>query len=255
MAKLIKCSDCNKKVSVNASTCPNCGAPVVLPKEKPKPKKWVSFLIGAVILLLILSMCSSDPDETEATTASSAEVVNGEPTPEPLVAETQEETKAKKNQIEEQNKTLGMTPDEFGERFMAQSKELGLGEHAWDKVDIKEGAVNDTFTMKISDALVLSGGVDKNGELRSLTYIMGRTDKGDEAAMSMILLGGITARVLNPDLPKEQTSQVVGDLMVSAANEFAQTGEAKESKIVGDVKYGVIASKAIGLWLYFEPVE
>ena len=89
MAKLIKCSDCNKKVSVNASTCPNCGAPVVLPKEKPKPKKWVSFLIGAVVLLLILAMCSSDPDETEVTTASSAEVVNNEPTPEPLVTETE----------------------------------------------------------------------------------------------------------------------------------------------------------------------
>ncbi|WP_201616469.1 zinc ribbon domain-containing protein [Psychrobacter urativorans] len=251
MAKLIKCSDCNKKVSVNASTCPNCGAPVVPPKEKPKPEKWVSFLIGAVILLLILAMCSSDPDETEATTASSAEVVNGEPTPESVVAETQ----AKKAQVEEQNKTLGMTPDEFGERFMAQSKKLGLGEHAWDKVDIKEGAVNDTFTIKISDALVLNGGVDKNGELRSLTYIMGKTDKGDEAAMNMILLGGITARVLNPDLPKEQTSQVVGDLMISAANKFAQTGEATESKIVGDVKYGVIASKALGLWLYFESVE
>lgn len=27
MAKLIKCSDCGKKVSVNASACPNCGAP------------------------------------------------------------------------------------------------------------------------------------------------------------------------------------------------------------------------------------
>ena len=89
MAKLIKCSDCNKKVSVNASTCPNCGAPVVLPTEKPKPKKWVSFLIGAVILLLILSMCSSDPDETEVTTASPIGAVNGEPTPEPVASEAE----------------------------------------------------------------------------------------------------------------------------------------------------------------------
>ena len=28
MAKLIKCSDCGKKISVNANACPNCGAPV-----------------------------------------------------------------------------------------------------------------------------------------------------------------------------------------------------------------------------------
>ena len=88
MSKLIKCSDCNKKVSVNASTCPNCGAPVVLPKEKPKPKKWVSFLIGAVILLLILAMCSSDPDETEVITTEST-VAAVEPTPEPVAAETE----------------------------------------------------------------------------------------------------------------------------------------------------------------------
>lgn len=27
MAKLIKCSDCGKKISVNANACPNCGAP------------------------------------------------------------------------------------------------------------------------------------------------------------------------------------------------------------------------------------
>lgn len=28
MVKLVKCEDCNKKVSINADTCPNCGSPV-----------------------------------------------------------------------------------------------------------------------------------------------------------------------------------------------------------------------------------
>lgn len=150
--------------------------------------------------------------------------------------------------------TLGITLDQFGTNFMANASELGLGDYSWDSnPELTKGKINDSFTLMLSDAIAMNGIVAKNGELKSITYIMGKTDEGDKAAMTMLIMGGITAKSLNPDLPQKQTSEVIGELVTSAAKEFEKTGSATESKIVGSVKYTVIASKTIGLWLSFEP--
>lgn len=173
--------------------------------------------------------------------------------------ETPKPIEAKKEQPEKsvvQDKTFGITVNEFGRTLMAEAKDLGLGDHAWGSdPELKKGAVNDTFTVMLRDDLALNGTVDKNGELKGITYIMGKTDKGDEAAMNMLLFGGLTARALNPNVPPKKASEVVGDLMVSAVEKFKKTGSATETKTVGDVKYTVIASKSIGLWLAFEPAK
>lgn len=73
MAKLIKCPDCNKKVSVNASTCPNCGAPsiasVVTPKKKTytktenKVKKISLYVIVLSVLIIMLVTCIVDDEK------------------------------------------------------------------------------------------------------------------------------------------------------------------------------------------------
>ena len=59
MAKLIKCSDCGKKVSVNAQACPNCGAPVSVQKSnsmgvKKDGTKW-SYIFGVFFILMSIS--------------------------------------------------------------------------------------------------------------------------------------------------------------------------------------------------------
>lgn len=59
MAKLIKCSDCGKKVSVNAQACPNCGAPVLAQRSnslgvKKDSTKW-GYIFGVFFILMSVS--------------------------------------------------------------------------------------------------------------------------------------------------------------------------------------------------------
>ena len=75
MAKLIKCSDCNKKVSINAVNCPNCGAPVtasmVTPKKRVytktenKVRKISLYVIVLSVLIIMLVTCIVDDEANE----------------------------------------------------------------------------------------------------------------------------------------------------------------------------------------------
>lgn len=57
MAKLIKCSDCGKKISANANACPNCGAPARYSAEldrinaDARSTRW-AYIIGVFSILL-----------------------------------------------------------------------------------------------------------------------------------------------------------------------------------------------------------
>ena len=191
-----------------------------------------------------VSKVSSEPEEDIVALAEETEAVVSEP--------AQVAKEIAKVPVEEVS-TLGITLNQFGTNFMANATELGLGDYSWDSnPKLTKGKINDSFTLMLSDAIAMNGIVAKNGELKSITYIMGKTDEGNKAAMTMLIMGGITAKSLNPDLPQEQTSEVIGELVTSAAKEFEKTGSATESKIVGSVKYTVIASKTLGLWLSFE---
>lgn len=193
-----------------------------------------------------------DTDTDESVTAKSSEPAT--------VEEKQPEQIKADEPVEEvvttpQEATLGLTVDEYGNKYMAEAKALGLGDFKWGGVDLNEGAVNDTFTMKLSDAISLMGTVDKNGELKSLTYIMGKTNEGDKEAVNMLMLAGITAKTLTPELPNEQTAGVVAKLTTEAVEKFSKEGEANETKVVGDVKYTVMANKMTGLWIIFSPKD
>lgn len=183
--------------------------------------------------------------EVEPTIKPESIKLESAPTPEPVaIAEV------------DRAKTLGLTPDEFGKRFVVAAEEFGLDKFPWSKVELSKGSVNDTFTKKIRKDLAMTGVVDKNGELKSITYILGQTDEGDQAALTMLMVGGATARVLNPDLPKEQTSKVASELLMNTAKKFTNGGDSvSDSVVVDGVKYGVTASDVIGLWLYFEAVD
>lgn len=197
---------------------------------------------------VVVTDVSSEPAEEIVALAEESEAVVSEP--------AQVAKEIAKVPVAEVS-TLGITLNQFGTNFMANATELGLGDYSWDSnPKLTKGKINDSFTLMLSDAIAMNGIVAKNGELKSITYILGKTDEGDNAAnaaMSMLIMGGITAKSLNPDLPQKQTSEVIGELVTSAAKEFEKTGSATESKIVGSVKYTVIASKTIGLWLSFEP--
>ena len=154
-----------------------------------------------------------------------------------------------------QDKTFGITPEEFGKRLSALGTELGLDDVEIGKFDIKEGPANNVFSEVLSDAVAVNGTVDKNGELKGITYIMGRTENGDKEIVTMLLMAGLSARVLSPDLPKEQTAGVVAKIVREAVEQFSETESGKSSVVVDGIKYGAIASKNTGIWIYFEPAE
>lgn len=206
---------------------------------------WAIVAIGGIFI---------DTD-TESVTAKSSEPTAVEEN-QPKQVKVDEPTEPVEEAVATpQEPTLGLTVDEYGNKYMTEVKELGLGDFEWGGVDLKEGAVNDTFTMKLSDAISLMGVVDKNGELKSLTYIMGKTNEGDKEALNMLMLAGITAKTLTPELPKEQTAGVVGKLTTEAVEKFSKEGEGNETKVVGDVKYTAMANEFTGLWIIFSPKD
>lgn len=152
-----------------------------------------------------------------------------------------------------QDKTFGITPDELGSRLSAEAKDVGLGDIPFDNFDLEKGSVNDVFIVKISDAIAMNGTVDKNGELKATTFIMGSSENGDTEIMSMLMMAGLTARALSPDLAKEETAGAVTELVVEVMNGFEKNGKGKASQVVDGIKYGVTADNILGLWISFEP--
>jgi hypothetical protein len=62
---LIKCGECDKQISSQAEACPNCGA------KPKKPAGWLSYEVGAIILVSIFK-CSSDSDRVPSTSPATA---------------------------------------------------------------------------------------------------------------------------------------------------------------------------------------
>ncbi len=194
-------------------------------------------LLTISILSSLLIACSDEPPT--------------EPPQQPSTQTTQSATATKAET--KQDKTFGITPDEYGNRISALVKEVGLGDYPV-KFDIQKGEVNDTFNVQLSDAIGTIGTVDKNGELKGITYIMGKTEKGDEAIMSMVIMAGITARALSPETPKEQTAGELVKLLTKTMETFSKTQKKTSNElVVGNTKYTVLADPNIGLWITFSP--
>lgn len=153
-----------------------------------------------------------------------------------------------------QEKTFGITPAEFSSRLSAEAKEVGLGDFASGDFDIREGEVNDGFTEILSDAIAMNGTVDKNGELKSVTFIMGQTDNGDTEIMNMMMIAGLSARAISPDQPKEQSAGALTEVVVDAVQQYGESGDGEASKTVGDIKYTGMANGQLGIWAVIEPV-
>lgn len=180
--------------------------------------------------------------EVKAAAADVPEVVEAEPVKATVTPEAVD-------------KTFGITPVEFSHRFSIEAEEVGFDNKVpYGDFETMKGAVNDVFTVILSDAIAMNGTVDKNGELKGITFLMGKTEKGDIEGLNMIILAGLSARAISPELPKEETAGTVMEIMSEAAEGFSETGEGESSKVVGDVKYTAIASQAMGIWIVLEPV-
>ena len=179
---------------------------------------------------------------------------------EPAAADTVATAQAEDNQNTEvesvpsaADKTFGITPREFSRQLSAEAEEVGFGNVPFGNFDTVKGSVNDSFSVKISDAIVMNGTVDKNGELKGVNFIMGATQEGEKEGMTMALLAGLSARAISPDVPKEESAGQIMTVMAEALQEFDDNSEGESSKTVKGIKYSATASKTVGLWLTIEP--
>lgn len=201
-----------------------------------------------ILSFLALVACSSEPTENTETTTSDKSVSTEIETASEIDESVEPETNI-------QDKTFGITPEEFGNRLSAEIKEVGIGDYDIQGFNIKEGKVNDVFSETLSDSIAMNGVVDKNGELKSVTFIMGQTDNVQNDIVNLSILSGLTARALTPGLPKEETAGELVKLMNKSINDFGEKGEGNNSKVIEDVKYTVSVDKMTGLWIIFEPAE
>lgn len=151
------------------------------------------------------------------------------------------------------DKTFGITPLDFSRRFSTEAEKVGFGKVPYGDFETTKGAVNDTFSVILSEAIAMNGTVDKNGELKGITFIMGKTQNGDKEVINMAMMAGLSARAISPDLPKEESAGTVMKVLGEAVEKFQENGEGESSKVVANVKYTAFASKTVGIWIILEP--
>lgn len=152
-------------------------------------------------------------------------------------------------------KHFGITPNEFTQRLAKLAKEVGLADVKADNIKTEKGEVNDTFTLPLGGGVTLTGTVNKEGQLKGLTYILGKSDKFAEELIATTFMAGLSARALSPELPKEKTAGEVVKLLSATVQEFNTTQKDVSNDIVfGNVKCSVMINSTIGVWIVFEPV-
>jgi len=160
---------------------------------------------------------------------------------------------SKKNEPIKIESNLGIKPEEFRKKFNAQLKNLEITTvRPVAEFDMYKGEVRDTFQVYFTDSLGLNGVVNKDGTLRELTYIVGATRDYENAMMDLLIVTGVTARVLNPN-NDNAPPQIVELINVTLEN----VGKEKNvhHTIVGNNRYYAMANEAIGLWVGFAPAK
>ncbi|MCT9188317.1 hypothetical protein KTH11_13860 [Acinetobacter baumannii] len=163
------------------------------------------------------------------------------------------EVKAETTKSEEAN--LGMTPEQFRQAFNKRLNDLDitivrpLGEF-----NIKNGDVRDVFQVEFSNEVNLTGAVNKDGMLRSVTFITVPGKDYEKAMVETLLLAGISANIVNTPESRDRTGKVVIDLIDKALKGIEKESNS-HTKTVGNVEYMAMASKFTGLWFSMEPPE
>lgn len=150
---------------------------------------------------------------------------------------------------------LGVTAEEFRQKFNAELKKADLSDlRPVAEFDIKQGEKAGTFNVMFGDALGMMGIVDKQNNLTSLVFMMGRTDEGDKVGVNLLVLSSFAARVLNPEADSKETATTLMRLIQKAMKDPTAENNTHR-QVFGNIKYYALASTYTGLWVGFEPVE
>ncbi len=148
-----------------------------------------------------------------------------------------------------------MTPEQFRQAFNKRLNDLDISiVRPLGEFNIKNGDVRDVFQVEFSSEIILTGAVNKDGMLRSITVITVPGKDYEKAMMETLLLTGISANIVNTPENKDRTGKVVIDLIDKALKDIEKEKNT-HIEIVGNVEYMAMASKFTGLWFSMEPPE
>lgn len=213
-------------------------------KSKPVLSRKKIFLYGLTLNFVLLALVGVFAPEVENKEAqAAAPAVQNEVQPEVAKKEVQP-VKAEAN--------LGMTPEQFRQKFNAQLKTLKIDTvRPLAEFDIETGDKRDTFQVMFSKDVGMTGIVNKDGFLREIVFIVGGTDDHKNATLDMIILTGISSRIFSPEI---NASQDLLDLMTQALKNMDQQ-ENIHKKTIGNVEYYALANEVTGLWVGISPID
>lgn len=237
--------------------------------KKPSLGRGKITSVGSILIFISMFFISSDDatktdsNDDKAVTSKPVEakteqnVTKPKPTTE---AVTSTEVVAKEQAVEVANDerdkimevgiTLGITPEEYGNKFNKLTKLAGLKKKVWSNVGLnlnKQEYLN-TFVIDYPSDITLVGAVDKNGELKSLEYQINISDLNTSNAESIGLvfsfLSGVSTSILSPELTDDEALAFAAGLIGDTATKFSKTEEPQRKvEIKGDKAYMVEANK------------
>lgn len=213
-------------------------------KSRPAQSRKNIFFSGIFLSLLFLVLIGIFAPEVE-----NKEVQTASPT---VQNEVLPEVSEKDVQPVKADANLGMTPEQFRQRFNKQLKALDIETiRPVAEFDIKNGSVRDTFQLMFSQDVGLTGTVNKDGYLRELIFVVGGTKEYEKAMMNLLILSGIAAQVISPET---EAGNELMKLITAALKNIGQE-ENSHSKVFGSVEYYALANEVTGLWVGITPAE
>lgn len=213
-------------------------------KFKSKLSRSKIFLYGLAlnfVLLALVGVFAPEVENKEVPAATPAAQNKAQP-----------ETTEKEIQPVKAEANLGMTPEQFRKAFNTQLKTLDIDSvRPVAEFDIKTGEVRDTFQVMFSQDVGMTGIVNKDGFLREIIFTVGGTKEYEKAMMDLLILSGISAKVISPDTD-------AGNELVKLINKALKNiGEEKNThkKVIGDVEYYALANEVTGLWVGISPKD
>ncbi|HAV3589765.1 hypothetical protein [Acinetobacter baumannii] len=221
--------------------------PALFNKINPTNSR-IKILVGGVVInMVLLAMVGVFAPEVEKKEVTTKQEARSEPKLQ-KVAEV-------KNEIVKSEASLGMTPEEFRQAFNKRLKDLDISiVRPLGEFNIKNGDVRDVFQVEFSNEVNMTGAVNKDGMLRSVTFITVPGKDYEKAMMETLLLTGISANIVNTPENRDRTGKVVIDL-IDKALKNVEEDKNTHTETVGNVEYMAMASKFTGLWFSMEPPE
>lgn len=159
------------------------------------------------------------------------------------VADEQTEQKDKEKLEVERVDDFGITPNKLNDEITKLLNDALKENHSSGKVSVD----GDRFKREYDKHFVWGGNINKDGNVSKVIYAITNSDDLQTHLTLLLLHTGATARVLSPNLPKEETAGKVGEMMADVAKQAADTQKDASGEIVVDgYKYTFSVIPSIG---------